>query len=162
MPNKVYVAPESAVVFAPSGGTVTFTPTSLANSAGRVSAQWDRGAGSKPILYRWRAKTKAAAALAIGTRLEIYIATSDGSIVDGNVGTADAALSSADKRTNLQQIGVIGSDSTSNGETQQASGLVEIRDRYVSVVWYNALGQALTGTDGDHSFSLTPVPDEIQ
>ena len=162
MPSKIYSAPETAITFKSSGGIVTFTPTSVANGAGRISAQWDRGAGSKPTRYKWRVKTKAAAALVVGTELEIYFATSDGTIVDGNQGTADAAVSAADKRRNLQPVGTIRADSTSNGEVQHGSGIVWIFDRYVSVVWWNALGQALSGTAGDHEFILTPVPDEIQ
>lgn len=162
MANKIYGAPESAVTFKASGGDVTFTPQNVSSGAGRISAQWDRGAGSKPTVYVWRAVTKAAAALAVGVALEIYFATSDGTSVDGNQGTADAAFTSSDKRRNVKYVGAVISDSTSNGEVQVASGLVEIRSRYVSVVWWNALGQALTNTAGDHTFSLTPVPDEVQ
>ncbi len=43
MPNKVYSAPETPVVFQASGGDVTFTLTNLGFGAGRVSAQRDRG-----------------------------------------------------------------------------------------------------------------------
>jgi len=162
MSNKIYGASETPIVFKSSLGDVTFTPTSVANGAGRISARWDRGAGSKPSLYKWRVHTKAAAALAVGTPLEVYLATSDGTDEDGNLGTADAAFASADKRRNLQYVGAINADSITNGEVQIASGLVEIRDRYVSVVWWNALGQALSATATDHTFTLTPVPDEIQ
>lgn len=162
MSNKIYVAPETAIVFKSSAGDVVFTPTSVADQAGRISAQWDRGAGSKPSLYRWRAKTKAAAALTAGNVLEIWAATSDGTIEDGNQSTADAAFATASKRNNLQYVGVIVADSTTNGEVQQGSGYLMIRDRYVSIVWWNAFGQALSSTAGDHSISLTPVPDEIQ
>lgn len=162
MANKIYIDPEAAITFKASGGTVLFTPTSVANNAGRISTQWDRGAGAVPSRYIWRAHTKFAAALAVPASLEIYFATSDGTDVDGNQGTTDAAFSAADKRRNLQFVGTINADSTSNGEVQIASGVVEIFARYVSVVWWNAMGQALTGTAGDHTFSLTAVPDEVQ
>lgn len=160
--SKIYGSPETAITFKASGGTVTLTLTSLGNNAGRISAQWDRGAGAKPSLYKWRGTVKAAAALVVGVQLELYFATSDGTDVDGNQGTSDAAFSASDKRRNLQYVGSIVGDSTSNGELQKGSGLVEIRDRYVSLVVWNTLGQALTGTATDHYFSLTPVPDEIQ
>lgn len=162
MANKVYAAPETAIVFKSSGGDVTFTPTSVANAAGRISAQWDRGSGSKPARYYWRAVTKAAAALAVGVQLEIYFATSDGTYIDGNQSTSDAAFSATDKRRNLQAVGVIEADSTTNGEVQIASGIVWIFTRYVSVVWWNALGQSLSSTASDHLFTLTPIPDEVQ
>ncbi len=162
MANKVYGATESAITFKASGGTLALTLTSLANGAGRISAQWDRGAGSKPTLYKWRGVVKAAAALAVGVPLEVYLATGDGADIDGNQSTADAAFAASDKRRNLQYVGSILGDSVSNGELQKGSGLVEIRDRYVSLVIWNAMGQALTGAAADHYFSLTPVPDELQ
>jgi len=162
MANKIYGAPETAITFKSSGGTVLFTPTSVANAAGRISTQWDRGAGSQPMRYVWRATTKAAAALAVGNQLQIFFATSDGTNVDGNQGTTDAAFAATDKRNNLWYVGAIVADSTTNGEVQTASGTIEIFTRYVSVVWWNALGQALSGTAGDHLFTLTAVSDEIQ
>jgi hypothetical protein len=162
MPTKIYVAPETPVTFKASGGTVVFTPQNVASAAGRISTQWDRGTGSKPGWYEWRAKTKAGSALTVGTQLEIYLATSDGTIVDGNLGTSDAALAAGDKRRNLQPVGSIVSDSTSSGEVQHGSGQVFIVARYVSVVWWNATGVTLTNTAGDHEFILTPIPDELQ
>ena len=162
MANKIYVAPETAIVFKASGGDVTFTPKNVANGAGRRSAQWDRGSGSKPARYVWRVHTKAAAGLTVGNALEVYFATSDGTDVDGNQGTTDAAFSAADKRRNLRYVGSVIADDTTNGEVQIASGVVEIYTRYVSVVWWNAFGQTLTNVDADHTFSLTPVPDEVQ
>lgn len=162
MANKIYVNPETAITFKASGGDVVFTPKNVASAAGRISAQWDRGSGAKPGRYVWRVHTKASAGLTVGNALEIYFATSDGTDVDGNQGTSDAAFSAADKRRNLQFVGSVVADSTSSGEVQIGSGVVEIFVRYLSVVWWNAFGQTLTNTDGDHTFTLTPVPDEIQ
>lgn len=160
MARNIYYTPGTVVTFKASGGDVTFTPTSLASGAGRISAQWDRGSGSQPFLYVWRAATKAAAALALGAQLNIYFATGDGSVVDGNLGTSDAAVSSSGKLNNLWYVGSISADTTSV-ESQYASGICEIRARYVSLIWFSSLGQALSGTAGDHWFSLTPVPDTV-
>lgn len=164
MANEILQRPGTTVSFKASGGDVAFTNTSVANGAGRISAQWDRGAGSKAGLYRWEALTKAAAALSVGVTLEIYLATAhvSSSQIDGNQSTADAAFASGDKRRNLQFVGAVVADSTTNGEVQAASGIVFITARYVSVVWWNALGQALSGTAGDHTFTLTPYNPEVQ
>jgi len=162
MPNKIYGVAETAITFKSSGGSALFTPTSIANAAGRISERYDRGASSAATRYRWRVVTKAVSALTVGNALEIYIATSDGTNADGNQSTSDAAFSAADKRNNLQPIGAVVADSTSSGEVQVASGECVIRDRYFSVVWWNAFGVALSGTAGDHSISFTPVPDEVQ
>lgn len=162
MPSKVYIAPETAITFKSTGGTVTFTPTSVANGAGRISDQHDRGSGSKPGRYRWRARTKFASALTVGNLMQIYLATSDGTYVDGNLGTSDAGLSAVDKLRNLRPVGNVEADSTSSGEVQIASGIVWIYERYVSVVWWNAALIALSATAGDHEFTLEPIPDEAQ
>lgn len=165
MANLIYFKPETVTTFAPAGGDVLFTLTSLANGAGRVSDQWDRGAGSKPGLYTIQIKTKAAAALAVGAQLFIYLLqTATSANVPGNLGTTDAAVSSSDKQRNLgAPVVLINADSTSNGEVQISnSNIVEIYGRYVSLMAWSALGQALTGTNGDHSVVVAPYPAEIQ
>ena len=48
MANKIYRAVETPLVFRDSGGDVVLTLQNLAAGAGRVSAQYDRGDGSKP------------------------------------------------------------------------------------------------------------------
>lgn len=162
MANKIYAAPESVVSFKASGGTVTFTPTSLASGSLRVSAQYDRGSGSKPGRYVWRLTTKLAS-VAAGAFVSVYLSTSDGTTQDGNLGTSDATSSSADKIRNLQWIGNVVCDKGSDSaEPWNGSGVVEIFDRYVSVVVYNISGVALSSTAGDHILTLTPMPDEIQ
>jgi hypothetical protein len=162
MPSKQYAVRETVVTFKSTGGTVTFTPTSLANNAGRVSAQWDRGTGSSADRYIFRAKTKLAVAPAVGAILTIYLATSDGTDNDGELGTTDAALPAADRRRNLTPIGVIVADEASNTRFFITSGIIEILERFVQVVWYNEMGQALSATAADHLFELTPCPPEMQ
>lgn len=166
MASKQYFNPETNVVFKSTGGDVTFTPQNVANAAGRISAQLDRGAGAKPGFYRWYALTKAAAALAVGNQLRIYLNQSHGSAageVTGNQATTDGAFASEDKLRNMgAPIGVVNADSTTNGEIQIATGVCFIYSRYVQVVWWNALGQALTNVAADHVFILTPIPPEQQ
>lgn len=163
--NLIYYKPETTVTFKASGGDAVITLTSLANGAGRVSAQLDRGAGSKPGLYTIQFITKAAAALAVGAQLFIYfLQTSTSANVPGNLGTADAAVSSSDKQRNLgAPVCIVNADSTSNGEVQLTnSNIIEVYGRYNSVMVWNALGQALSGTAGDHVITMTPYPADIQ
>lgn len=163
MANKVYVAPETAITFKSSGGSATITCTSVATGAGRISAQYDRGAGSKPGRYKWRAKIVTASAATAGRVVELYLSTSDGTIQDGELGTSDAAVSDADYRRNLQFIGVVAADDSAGaGNIYLGSGVCEIFDRYISLVVWNDSGQSLSSTATDCEFSLTPVPDEIQ
>lgn len=162
MANKIYLHSETSITFKSSGGTAAFTPTSVADAAGRLSARHDLGSAARARRYEWRARTKLAAAATVGRAIEIYLCTSDGTIADGNQGTSDAAFSAADKRRNLKFLGVIEIDKNDANEVFHASGLCEIDARYLSVVWWNDSGQALSGTAGDHEFILTPVPDEVQ
>lgn len=165
MPSLIYHLPETAVTFTSSGGTVALTTTSLANGAGRISAQHDRSTGAKPGLYIVQAKMKFAAALVVGAHLEVYLLQSSiAGDVPGNLGTADAAVSSADKRRNLgAPVVVINADSTTNGEDQISnSGIIEIYGRYVSVFLWNASAQALHGTGTNSIVTITPVPAQIQ
>lgn len=165
MPNLIYHLPETAIKFVSSGGDVVLTLTSVANGAGRISAQYDRGTGAKPGLYVIQAVLKAAAALAVGAQAEVYLVqTSVSADVPGNLGTTDAAVSSADKRRNLgAPVVVINADSVTNGENQISNAnIIEIYGRYVSVVVWNALGQALHSTGTNSYVTITPVPPQVQ
>lgn len=162
MANKIYHAPETEISFRDSGGDATLTLQNLAFGAGRVSARYDRGAGSKPGLYRWRAVMQFETAPALGELVEIYLFPSDGTYMDGTLGTSDAALSS-DKRRNGQLIGVVEVDTTSVTTDIIASGICEIYDRYISIgVWNGSAGDNLENTSNASRVNLMPVPPEIQ
>lgn len=163
--NQILQTPLTAVTFTSSGGDVAIGWGSLANGAGRVSAQHDRTAGSKPALYTIQGKFKAAAALAVGAQLEVYLLqTAISANVPGNLGTSDAAIASSDKRRNLgPPTIIISADSTSDGENQISdSKIIEVYGRYVSIFVWNALGQALHATGTNCTVVLTPYVPDIQ
>lgn len=163
MANKIYAAPETAVTFKDSGGTAVLTLNDLANGVGRISAQWDRGTGSKPMLYRMRCvlPLQATHTAVIGEAISIYLATSDGTDVDGTVGTSDAALTT-DKRRNLQFIGNVIVDVVQGDAKLTATFTVEIFDRYVSVGVWNGTSDHLQADANAGVISLTPYAPEIQ
>lgn len=167
MANKIYRALETALSWKTSGGTAVITLTSLANNAGRIGAQVDRGASSSASRYLWRLNTKLGAtttSVVVGNTISIYLATGDVTgTVDGAQSTADAALSSIEKRRNLQFLGVVEVDKTvAAGDQYVGSGICEIAARFISPVIINEVGNTLSATAGDHEFTLTPIPDEIQ
>lgn len=165
MPVKIYYAAETAVKFRPSaagGAGVDIGLESLANGAGRISARTDLGASSKSPLYAWRGKFKLASTSTIDSAIELYLATSDGTLADGNFGTSDAAVADGNLRKNLQWMGSIVVDQTGTDVVLIGSGLVHLHERYVSLVVWNATDGTLTATAADHQVTLTPVPDEIQ
>lgn len=167
MPSKIYSALETAITFLASGGSATFTPTSLADQNGRVSAQYDRTASSHAGWYIWRGWCKAASApTALTKAVRVYLVTGDGTNTDGNLGTADAAVSSTsslalNKCANLRMLGPLIADGDASN-IFVGSGIVYVPSRYISVYWFDDLGVALSSTAGDHGFSLTPAPDESQ
>ncbi len=81
MANKTYLQRESEISFKSSGGTVAFTPTSVANAAGRISAQYDFGAAPKPGKYTFRWKTAFAATPTLGAVMNIFIVGADDAAV---------------------------------------------------------------------------------
>lgn len=163
MPNKIYYAPETTLTFKDSGGDAAITLANLGFGAGRISAQCDRGSGSKPARYRWRAVFQFATAPQVGELCEIYLAQSrDGSVIDGTLGASDAALSS-DKRRNLDLIGVVVHDTTSTNTDIVGSGVCYVYDRYIQIgVWNGSSGDNLRNSSNTSYIELTPIPDEIQ
>lgn len=159
MANEILSKLGTALSFT-SATTPALTLTSLAAGAGQVGAQKDYGAAVFPRRWRWRLKTKFASAPTEGTLLEVYLATSDGTIVDGAAGTSDAALANALDRHQMQFIGVMYARAVTGA--QYASGIFELLSRYFSPVVFNAADQALSGTAGDHELILEPYAEEVQ
>lgn len=163
MANKVYSAIETSITFQDSGGDVAMTLQNLGFGAGRVSAQYDRGAGSKSRKYSVRAVVQFETTPIVGETVEIYLFQGDGTYTDGTVGTSDAALSS-DKRRNGRLIGILTVDTTSTATNiSRTFDDVEIASRYFSIgVWNASAGDNLENTANANKIVVTPVPDEIQ
>ncbi len=162
MTNKIYTASETAITFKESGGDAVITLINMGYGVGRISAQYDRGVGSKPMRYSWKGVFQFETAPVVGELVELYLAQSDGTKVDGTVGTSDAALT-GDKRRNLDLIGVVVVDTTSTATDIVASGICYIWQRYFSVgVWNGSAGDNLENTANANYITFTPIPDEVQ
>jgi hypothetical protein len=163
MPSKIYTAFEGVITFADSAQTpsAVLTLSALASGAGRISARYDRGTGSIATLYRWRATFQLTGTNVVGAAIELYVSSSDGTRPDGEIGTADAALTT-DKRKNLIYAGTLIVDQTTTNTNMTASGVVWVPNRYFSVGVWNATTLPLTTSTSVHSVKFTPVPDESQ
>jgi len=162
MPNKLYRATETPVVFCESGGTEPFTLINLAAGAGRVSDQYDRGAGSLAQLHEITAVFQMETAGVVGEAIEVYLFESDGTYQDGSVGTSDAALA-ADKRRNGMFVGAVIVDTTSTATNIVARFKdVPITSRYYSVGVWNATADNLENTANASRIIITPMPPELQ
>lgn len=164
--NAIYDKRGTTIVFKASGGDVVFTPKAVANAAGRLSARADLGAFPRPGWFTWYAETQAQATPTVGNLLRIYLGLWHDDDTpgdpDGGVGAADAAFATENDLKNLKYIGRVTCDTAAADTVFQRSGLVWIPTRYCSVVWWNALGSALTNDDGEHIFKLTPYYRDVQ
>jgi len=88
--------------------------------------------------------------------------TSDGSHIDNDDGTSDAAVSAEDKLKNLTYIGSITVDEASTTPEFVMSTRVAIVARYVHVVFWNATADALSSTAADCGFVLNPTTLQAQ
>jgi len=156
MTAKAYLLTETALEFKASAGDVTFTPTSLAATAGRQSAEHDFGAAARAANFTWRAYLQFATAPVVGQVVDIYAKTSDGTHDDNDDGATDAAVSAQDKLRNLYYLGSVIVDEASTTPEFSASGQCFLPARYFQVVWWNATDDALSSTAADNGFILEP------
>lgn len=163
MANKVYRSVEAAITFRDSGGDVVLSLLNLGFGAGRVSARYDRGAGSLAKLHEVIGVFQFETAPAVGEVVEIYLFQSDGTYMDGTLGTSDAALTT-DKRRNGMLIGSVVVDTTSTATDIIGRFLdVPITSRYYSIgVWNGSAADNLENTANACRVIVTPNPDEIQ
>lgn len=162
MANKIYTQSETAKTWTDAGGDYTFDLGSLAADAVRVGAQGDLGAAPRADRYEWRLVIDGFdTAPVVGESVDLYLSFGDGTYVDGDVGTGDAA-GATDDLPNLLFIGSAIVQTTTAADNLIISGTVEIVSRYVSPVVHNNTADALLGTSDAHKFILTPVPAEVQ
>ncbi len=154
--SKAYLLPETAITFKDSAGTVVFTCTSVASGAGRQSAQHDFGTGAHAFLFNWTAYVQFATEPVVDEVIDVYLKTSEGTHIDNDDGTGDAAVSAEDKLKNLQHIGSIVVDEASVTPEFSASGVVAIYNKIVQVVFFNKTADALSSTASECGFILDP------
>lgn len=162
MTSKLAQVEETAITFLASGGTVIFTPTSLATVSGRQSAQHDFGVSARTYEFAWRAFIQFSTTPVVGETIDIYIKTSDGTHVDNDDGTGDLAVSSIDKLNNLTYIGSITVDEAATAVEMVKSGVITLRQRFAQVVFFNSTVDTLSSTAADNGFILTPIPSQGQ
>ena len=165
MPNKIYTAPETAITFTDdtTGGDYTLDCGGLAADGVRASDQADLGSSSRSYLYNWHMVVDGFdTAPVVGETVDIYLAFGlSSSDIDGDLGSTDASGSTV-ALPNLLYIGSCTVQTTTAANELRASGVVEIFSRYVTVVIHNDTADALLSTSDAHTFTLTPVPPELQ
>jgi hypothetical protein len=162
MANENYLGVGTELQINGEGGAdYAWSVENLVDDNGRVSARIDLGAAPRPYLYRWRCKCEWDANPTQGNALKLYKSESDGTYEDGDVGAVDAALGDSDILRNLKMFGRVVADEA-NTTDMQNGGVVEIYERYVSMVAWNDGGADLEITDSNFQFFLTPIYDQQQ
>lgn len=160
MANEVLRKQGTARTWKPSGGDEVLTLTSLANSAGRAGDGHDWGA-TFARQFIVELLTKFASAPTAGNLVEVWWASSrDGTNYDGGIAAGDAVQSDVNAIQQCYFIGNLRADDDT--DAQQQSWIFEMPGRYGFPIVYNRSGQALSGTAGDHTLTMTPLIDEIQ
>lgn len=162
MPNKIYIAEEVAKTWTDTGGDYTIDLGGLAADAVRVGDQGDLGASPRSDQYSWKLVIDGfATAPIVGQTVDLYLAFSDGTNVDADAGTVDAAGLTTDL-PNLVFLGAASVQTVTAGDSLIISGTVQILQRYVSPVIHNNTDDQMLGTADNHRFILTPTPSEVQ
>ncbi len=159
--NKIYRSLGTPVRFKDTDATYTLILNNLAAGAGRISDRWDRGDAHLPMWYRWKAVVQFETAPVVGEYVEIVKSESDGTNADGNVGTADAALT-AGQKSNCKTLGIVKVQTTDVDASFVASGMTLIAERYVSFGVWNATADNLAAHNDVSFVELTPVVEEIE
>lgn len=161
MTSKAYVAAETALsVNGEAGADFAWSMEAVTDGAGRVSAQIDLGATPRTFQYRIDIEALWQATPVQYETLDIYLAfapDSDSTAIDGDVGTADAALGDLDQAKNLLFLGAVTVEDAAT--TKMATSFeLETNARYVSLVGINNGGAATNATDSNFQCVITPLP----
>jgi len=166
MANETYISKGTALLInGEAGADYALTAEGLANTTGRVSAQIDLGAAPRAGMFTWSCEVQFQATPSQYGTLDIYVAgapDADSTQIDGDIGTADAALGDIDMIYNLKHIGEVFSENAAASEKCVASGIFDHFDRYLSVVLVNNSGASINGTDSNFRFDLVPVSWQVQ
>jgi hypothetical protein len=162
MPNKIYRSVETAVTFTDTTGSYALVLNNLATVTGRSSVGVNRGTGSLPYRYKWKAIIQWNVAPVVGDTVDIYLIESDGTYVDGVANISTGGTFTAGQALNMKQIGAVRAQAATASTNYIASGICNIFERYYGIGVFNRAAQALKATNNTSLVILTPMPDEIQ
>ena len=136
---------------------VAFSMEGVTDGNGRVSAQYDLGLSPRNYLFNWYAEGLLQATPTAGTSIDFFVVGApdiDSTMIAGDVGAADAALTGAEEIVNLLQIGSLVVD-TADTSKQVTFGTFEHTSRYLSIVGINNTGATINATDSNFIFLVT-------
>lgn len=166
MANEAYVKENTTLLISgASGADYAWSMEGVTTANGRVSAQIDLGASPRPAWFSWACKLQFQATPTQGLGVALFkggAPSSDATMIDGDVGSTDAALADIDMRRNLVQFGYVVSENAAANELCIASGNFYHPHRYLTLVGFNESGATLNATDTNFVFYLTPLSWQAQ
>ena len=165
--NKVYINPETAVVWT-DGGTEELDIGGQAADGIDMGSFLDLGSGARSEWYQVELLIDGFdTAPVVGESVDLYIAQSiattnfDGNPTADPTTSAEGTITTA-QATNTMFVGSVLVYSTTAGDELKATFIVRLTSRYVSPIVHNNTADALLSTADAHSVTLTPIPQEIQ
>jgi hypothetical protein len=167
--NKILVAKGTAITFLDTGGTAAITLSALAAGTGcttactRCSAQYTKtGANVKSQLWEMRVKAQLTGTNVLNEPIEYYVATSDGTLVQGNIATTNSTID-INKRKNLTFAGILSVDQTTTNTTMVASfPNIVINEVAFQVCASNQTTLPFKTDTAVHGITMTPMDIEVQ
>lgn len=163
MPNYPTLVAGTTQTWASTGGTYLITLTSLANAAAREGAKGDffDATYGAPELLEVRFETAVAVAATDGNTVELWMGESDsataGTNNPGNLTGTDAGVTNGDQlRRQLYLVGAMSLSNARGTNVQKQRFVYFPTQRYVVPMVFNASGQALSATAGNHLIAVTP------
>lgn len=155
MPSKILSTYETGV-------TAVISLASLANAAGRISDVIDNTTTRASMaIILVRTKTGAVAPTA-NTPIKVYLIRRSNlatDLADNALGTADAAVTA--EPTQAECLGSIIVSAATATVYEKSFLAYDLSAKYSIVLW-NAIGQALDSTAGNHIVQVVPVTPEAQ
>jgi len=142
MAGELYYQRGTTLVLKSSGGDAVWTPTSVADGAGRISARLDLGAFPRADAVEIVALLKATSAATAGTYAEIYLLEADAATgstalasgVTSGHSESDAAISDRDRTRNGHLVGHVVADDEASFFYYSKRYVEPVSSRYVQVL----------------------------
>lgn len=145
-----------------TAATVTITMTSLANGTGQASGVIDNTTTRASMALVFLLTKTGGTAPTANTPIKVYAIRRSNEatdISDNAIGTADATVTA--EPTQAECLGSIIVSAATGTAYSKSFIFYDLSPKYSFVVW-NAIGQALSTTAGDHVMQVIPVVPEAQ
>jgi hypothetical protein len=157
--SKAYVLQEASIVWTDAGGDYALDLGGLAADAWRAGTVGDLGSGARADRYEVKVVIDGFdTAPVVGETIEVYLAFSDGTNIDGDLSGTDGASSSV-VAPNIQLVAIATVQTVTAGDEVMTSVVLDnVVSRYVIPVVHNNTARALLSTSDAHKIILTPMP----